>query len=670
MPPFEPPPPPPHDPGSLAETAGSDSRLQGSWAFGTGQHDAQRVGPYALIRELGRGSWGVVFLARRGQEPPVALKLLLAHGQANPEAQARFVREAQLSQRIEHPNVVRLLDVGEDPRGRYCAMEYVPGPTLKDYLQQRERLLIQEACELVATLADALDAAHRLGVVHRDVKPANVILEARTGLPRLTDFGLARDTRAGSDLTRTRDVIGTPVYMAPEQFSGARVDARADVYALGVILYQALCGRLPFFAPNLLALQQLVLRGDYPAPTRLRPDLPAGLVAILERALARDPDRRFPRADDLARALRGDLRSPAGLGLEPPRSLASAPRVRWGRALLVGLALGVPLHLLLRAPAADPVRQAAQSPSPPSADAALAELFACAARGVPYPSLAFQLESLALPRRERLLAGIQLAFRRGRLRSALRLSAELTPSDRSTAADEARLCAGLAATFLADYRVATATLEPLSRGDDACARIARAWLCLADDYTFSPDDYRAAIELLDDVLAREPEHLLARLCRAYFAVAKTHLEGLPYVDGLERVAPDHWIVVHLRGRGLRHDPTRAAEAAELLARAVELTGGDCEPTFGYYVQALLISDQLARAREELSRALGRYPAVGGLIALDAAVEELSGNRAAADAALARLVRTVGIERAQLELYWLRADPMGPALQRVIERSGR
>ncbi|MCA8921981.1 MAG: serine/threonine protein kinase, partial [Planctomycetes bacterium] len=475
--------PPPPFPGrdSVEETQGGDSRLAGSWASSRTSADRQQVGPYTVLRELGRGSWGVVFLGSKPGEAPVAIKLLLEKGQADPEARARFEREAELAARIRHPGIVPLLRAGQEARGMYYAMEYVPGPTLKDHFAQRGRLLPEEACELVATLAEALEAAHLQGVVHRDVKPANVILEAKTGRPRLADFGLARDTLRGSNLTQTRDVIGTPAYMAPEQFSGARVDARADVYALGVILYQALLGRLPYKADNVVALQHQVLRGGYPSPLALRPDLPPALEPILARALARDPAQRFQSAGELADALSQDLERPEALYL-PPLEQTAHKRPRWFMSLALGLLCGAPLHLLLREDVADPVLEA-QPPleAPPPAEQ-LREVFTLAGRGLPYTSLAWRLDQLELYSTERTAAQVALAFRRGRLRKTMRLAEGLPHDDASPLVQEARLQAGLAATFLAEYRIATATLEPLTLTAEPYADVARAWMCLADDY--------------------------------------------------------------------------------------------------------------------------------------------------------------------------------------------
>ena len=665
--PSQPPPFPGRD--SLEETQeADDSRLVGSWASSKSQEHGRRIGPYTVLRELGRGSFGVVFLAHKVGEGPVALKLLLDRGVADAEARARFEREAELAARVRHPGIVPLLEAGVDPQGLYYAMEYVPGGTLKDVLRQRGRLLPEEACELVANLAEALEAAHRQGVVHRDVKPANVILEAKTGRPRLTDFGLARDTWQQSDLTRTRDVLGTPTHMAPEQFSGAKVDARADVYALGVILYQALGGKLPFSAESVVELQQQVLRAT-PTPLRqLRPDLSPSLAAIVERAMARDPAARIPSARLLADVLSRDPNRASTLARLPAPGVPSRGKQR-ALAAGLGLALGLPLYLVLSMPVPDPVLVPQPLPPLRSPAADRAEVFELAARGLPYEALAWRLRELELPATERTAARVELAFRRGRLHEAHGLAGAIPADDVSTLALESRLWAGLALTFLGDYPEATAAVQPLTRSEAPhVADVALAWLCLADDYTFSPQDYAASLNLLDRVLAERPDHQLAQVCRAYFAIARTKLDGLPQLERLAAQAPDHWIVHHLRGRALRFDPGRAGEAVEHLRRAAKMTEGNCEPTLGYLVQALLIDGQFQAARQELEWAQARYPKIGGLKALEVVLCELEGEPREAEAALDDLVRSVGMERARLELVWLRTPPMGPALEAVLKRA--
>ena len=258
---------------------------------------ARTLGPYQLLEELGRGAYGVVYRAQREGGEEVALKVLLT---SDEDSVKRFEREAQITSRLQERGIVRTLDVGQEGRHPYYAMELCAGPTLKDRLREGP-LRPSAAAELVAQLARAVAAAHQWGVIHRDLKPGNVILDAQRG-PRITDFGLAKDT-ARERLTHTGDVLGTPVYMAPEQIRGRRIDHRIDVYALGVILYEALCGAVPYYAPDIQQLARLIEAGRAKPLREQRAEVPAELEAICSRAMARDPDERFPTASALADAL-------------------------------------------------------------------------------------------------------------------------------------------------------------------------------------------------------------------------------------------------------------------------------------------------------------------------------------------------------------------------------
>lgn len=270
----------------------------------------ERVGRYLVEGLLGRGSMGTVYLAHDPVvDRRIALKVLrpTLGGEISEAARQRFLREARAAGRLSHPNIVTVFDVGEDPEtGRsFIAMDYVEGQTLQAVTAAGRRLTSAEATTLVAVLAGALDHAHRKGVVHRDVKPANVILAA-DGRAKLTDFGVARlDT---SELTLEGALLGTPVYMSPEQISGRPVDGRSDLYSLGVILYELLTGSRPFVAQSLPELSLAVTQQPTPDPLTLRPGLPAPLAAVVLRCLAKRPDDRFQSGAELVEAL-------AGLGL-------------------------------------------------------------------------------------------------------------------------------------------------------------------------------------------------------------------------------------------------------------------------------------------------------------------------------------------------------------------
>ncbi|MGB3965568.1 MAG: serine/threonine-protein kinase, partial [Planctomycetota bacterium] len=228
----------------------------------------QCIGPFRLLRELGHGGQGAVHLAedtRLGRQ--VALKVLRAGG--DHASRLRFVREAHAAARLHHPAIATVLETGTHDGVAWLAVQYVPGPSLAGRLLDVGRLPLREAAELVARMAEALEVAHRAGLVHRDVKPANVLLGPDG--PVILDFGLAHDrTRDEPTLTSPGDLCGTPAYMAPEQIAGRQtVDARIDVWALGVVLFECVTGSLPFAAPTQQGVCHAVLHHVLTIPARL-----------------------------------------------------------------------------------------------------------------------------------------------------------------------------------------------------------------------------------------------------------------------------------------------------------------------------------------------------------------------------------------------------------------
>ncbi len=259
---------------------------------------------YRIERLLGRGGMGAVYLAHElALDRPVAIKVLLPEGDA-PERRERFRREARLAARLTHPNIVPLHTFGEVGGLAYFVMGYVPGESLGTLVKRRGRLGPDEARAVLQQIADALDYAHRQGVVHRDIKPDNVLVDAETGRPMLTDFGIAKTPQAGTLLTVTGHLVGTPSYMSPEQASGRQdLDGRSDLYSLGVTGYVMLSGRLPFegTTPSDVILQHL---SREPVALRvLAPDVPPTLASAIARCLAKDPDRRWADAASLRTAL-------------------------------------------------------------------------------------------------------------------------------------------------------------------------------------------------------------------------------------------------------------------------------------------------------------------------------------------------------------------------------
>jgi serine/threonine-protein kinase len=260
------------------------------------------IGRYRVTRTLGRGAMGMVYEgvdARAGRR--VAIKTLLADELQPSEvddALARFRREAQAGARLRHPNIVAVHEHGEQGGMSFIVMEYADGEDLKQVLARR-RLTCEEAYEVTKQLLVALDYSHRHGVVHRDVKPANVMVRPGPTI-QVMDFGIARID--SSSLTQVGTVVGTPTHMAPEQLVALPVDARADLWACGVILYEMLTGANPFEAPTPAAVMHRVLQADVPPPSRVEPRLGPAWDALMQKALARRPDERFQTARDFHRA--------------------------------------------------------------------------------------------------------------------------------------------------------------------------------------------------------------------------------------------------------------------------------------------------------------------------------------------------------------------------------
>ncbi|MFT3775266.1 MAG: serine/threonine-protein kinase [Minicystis sp.] len=290
----------------------------------TEAHHRLRAGSYLLEGEIARGGFGVVHRARHAvNATPAAVKVLHEAWSGDRVALTRFAREAEVVISIAHPHLVEIFEHGRLDDGRpYFAMELLHGSTLADHLAARGRMPVEETIGILDPIAAALDAAHARGIVHRDVKPSNVFLaeERPKGRVVLLDFGLAklRDARAGT-LTGSRDTLGTVLYMAPEQLLGSRVDARADVYALGALAYAMLTGQPPFGTSVGTALRQ-VRRSARPAePSSAAPVDPA-LDAPILRALDRDAEQRFASAGEFVASLRA-----AASAREQPRPLAGRP---------------------------------------------------------------------------------------------------------------------------------------------------------------------------------------------------------------------------------------------------------------------------------------------------------------------------------------------------------
>lgn len=260
------------------------------------------VAGYRIEALVGRGGMGVVYRAlQRGLERPVALKVIAPELVDDPAVRGRFLAEAQAAASVDHPNVIPVHDAGEADGVAYLAMRYVDGSDLRSLVKLAGPLSPVAAAEIVAQAAGALDALHRAGLVHRDVKPANLLVDVDRHV-YLTDFGLAKAVLTRSGPTRTGHWVGTLDYVAPEQIRGGRVDARADVYALGGVLHYALTGHVPFEREGDEAKLWAQLSAPPPRPSDHGPDLPAELDAAVARAMAKAPEDRYPSAGDLGRA--------------------------------------------------------------------------------------------------------------------------------------------------------------------------------------------------------------------------------------------------------------------------------------------------------------------------------------------------------------------------------
>jgi serine/threonine-protein kinase len=265
---------------------------------------AALAGEYSLQRELGRGGMGIVYLARDVQlDRDVAIKVLPAHLAQNPQARERFLREARTAAGLSHPHIVPIHRVSEAQGFVFFVMSYVEGETLGERLRTRGPLASAEATRVMREVAWALAYAHGRGIVHRDVKPDNILLEANTGRALVTDFGIAH---GGVDAMATTDpgkVMGTANFMSPEQAANEHVDGRSDIYALGVVAYLAVSGRLPFESTNLPALLVRQATEQAPSVMRAAPGLPPALGAAIDKCLERDPNERFVDGEALAEAL-------------------------------------------------------------------------------------------------------------------------------------------------------------------------------------------------------------------------------------------------------------------------------------------------------------------------------------------------------------------------------
>ena len=296
----------------------------------------ERLGRYEMRELIGEGAMARVFKAYDPEiNRTLAIKLLKSQLREDSEYHTRFLREARGAGVLSHPNIVTVFDVGEEASQSYIAMELVDGPTLGDVVRKAQPLSTLEIVEIGIQLTRALDYAHKTGIVHRDIKPGNIMLVRDTKTVKVTDFGICRiDDSDATQATQLGSVLGTPHYMSPEQVVGEKVDARSDLFSVGVVLYQLLAGKLPFEGDTLIGVAYKITKTEPIALDKLRPDLPLSLRRVVDRALRKQPEKRFQTGEEFAKAL-----------IDVAKELAEERRNKGRR----GLPLGIRWALLLAA---------------------------------------------------------------------------------------------------------------------------------------------------------------------------------------------------------------------------------------------------------------------------------------------------------------------------------
>src|SRR3989304_3967384 len=249
----------------------------------------KQFGPYQIVAPLGEGGMAAVYKAYQpAVERYVALKVLSRHFADDPQFTARFQREAKLLAKLQHPHILPVFDYGQAEGYTYIAMPFVQSGTLTDYLADQP-LPLARIRQIITQIGEALNYAHARGLMHRDVKPSNVLMD-ESGNCLLTDFGLARMVEASVNLTTSGTIVGTPAYMSPEQGSGAKIDSRSDIYSLGVILYEMVTGRVPYQAETPVAVIFKHIQDPLPPARKLNPDLPETLERVILKALSKRPE--------------------------------------------------------------------------------------------------------------------------------------------------------------------------------------------------------------------------------------------------------------------------------------------------------------------------------------------------------------------------------------------
>lgn len=279
-----------------------------------------QYGKYKIVKEIAEGSVGVVYEAVHVKLNRVVALKILKYDQLTTHVLKRFEREAQASASLAHPNIVQVYDTGEDYGVHYIAMEYVKGKPLSELIRYR-KLTTTHAAEIATQVACGLAYAHQHHIIHRDIKPENILI-AEDGTPKITDFGLARNISEGVHLTQQNTIMGTPLYMSPEQAMGSdNIGPTTDIYSLGVVLYEMLIGRPPFYHNSTMILLQKICNEAPLGPRTMQPSIPLGLEQICLKAMAKNPEERFATAQDMQKAL--EQFCPAKSKQQPSENVAS-----------------------------------------------------------------------------------------------------------------------------------------------------------------------------------------------------------------------------------------------------------------------------------------------------------------------------------------------------------
>jgi len=306
------------------------------------EKDIEKIGKYTIIEMLGKGAMGVVYKALDPDiNREVAVKTIrfdISDGD-DEEMMGRFIREAQAAGKLDHSNIATIYDVGREKDLTYIVMQYIKGQSLQQVIAKKKKFSPKEINDILIPLSEALEYAHQHGIVHRDIKPANILIDIH-GNPNVVDFGVARIET--SNLTQSGVTVGTPSYMSPEQIMGKRVDNRADVFSLGVILYELAAGQRPFSGGNVSTLMYKIVNEEPPHITEIEKSLPANYENIIEKALAKDPKDRFQSCLQFIAALKSesvDANSTIVYNFEQDKTIRIDKSQKKGRGLILGASI-------------------------------------------------------------------------------------------------------------------------------------------------------------------------------------------------------------------------------------------------------------------------------------------------------------------------------------------